>query len=159
MKRFTFFNELSNWFVPFYIDHPEISNLIDMTGQNRFLKVMVEKGPFCNSDKYSFVYAFQQVLDRIPENMREKLNRGEASISEMNIEEMESATYLRRTYLQDLYRFFRLFPQREEFVDPFDVADSRYLFFADPIFTKTHLELLFNEVAAFLLKQKQPHHQ
>jgi tetratricopeptide (TPR) repeat protein len=155
MKRFTFFNELSNWFVPFYIDHPEISNLIDMTGQNRFLKVMVEKGPFCNSDKYSFVYAFQQVLDRIPENMREMLNRGEASISEMNIEEMESATYLRRTYLQDLYRFFRLFPQREEFVDPFDVADSRYLFFADPIFTKTHLELLFNEVAAFLLKQKR----
>ena len=155
MKRFSFFNELSNWLVPFYIDHPELSNVMDKTGQNRFLKVMVEKGPFCNSDKYSFVYAFQQVLERIPENMREMLNRGEASINEMNLEEMENATYLRRIYLQDLYRFFRLFPQREEFVDPFDVADSRYLFYADPIFSETHLEPLFIEVAAFLLKQKR----
>jgi tetratricopeptide (TPR) repeat protein len=155
MKRFAFFNELSNWFVPFYIDHPDISDVVAKTGQNRFLKVMVEKGPFCNSDKYSFVYAFQQVLDRIPENMREMLDRGEASINEVSMEEMENATYLRRIYLQDLYRFFRLFPQREEFVDPFNVADSKYLFFADSIFSETHLEPLFNEIAAFLLKQKR----
>ena len=155
MKRFSFFSEMSNWFVPFYLNHPDIYDVIDKTGQNRFLKVMVEKGPFCNSDKYSFVFAFQQVLDRIPENMREMLNRGEASINEVSAEEMENATYLRRIYLQDLYRFYRLFPQRKDFVDPFDTDASRYLLFADPIFSKTHLEPEFNEFAAFLLKQKR----
>lgn len=155
MKRFSFFNELSNWFVPFYIDHPDISDVIDKTGQNRFLNVMVEKGPFCNSDKYSFVYAFQQVLERIPENMREMLDREEVTIREMSIEEMNSATYLRRIYLQDIYRFFRLFPHRKEFENPFDIDEARYIFFADPLFSKTHLEPLFIEVAAFLLKQKR----
>ena len=84
--------------------------------------------------------------------MREMLERGEASVNELATEELESAAYIRRTYLQDLYRFFRLFPMRATFVNPFDV-DGSYLFFADPIFSKTHLELFFNDVTAFFLKQ------
>ena len=155
MKRFSFFNELSNWFVPFYISHPAVAEALGKTGQNRFLRLMIEKGPFCNSDKYSFVFAFQQVFEHIPQNMRDMLARGEVSINEMAVEELESPTYIRRTYLQDLYRFFRLFPQRKEFVNPFDTDGARYLFFADPIFTQTHLEPSFNEIAAFLLKQKR----
>mgnify|MGYP002525210992 CR=1 FL=1 len=152
MKRFTFFNELSNWFMPFYLNHPDVVEVMDKTGLNRFLNVMVEKGPFCNSDKYSFVFAFQQVINQIPQNMREMLMRGEATVNELATEELESAAYIRRTYLQDLYRFFRLFPMRMAFVNPFDV-DGSYLFFADPIFSKTHLELFFNDVTAFFLKQ------
>lgn len=152
MKRFTFFNELSNWFMPFYPNHPDVVEVMDKTGLNRFLNVMVEKGPFCNSDKYSFVFAFQQVINQIPQNMREMLMRGEATVNELATEELESAAYIRRTYLQDLYRFFRLFPMRMAFVNPFDV-DGSYLFFADPIFSKTHLELFFNDVTAFFLKQ------
>ncbi len=152
MKRFTFFNELSNWFMPFYPNHPDVVEVMDKTGLSRFLNVMGEKGPFCNSDKYSFVFAFQQVINQIPQNMREMLMRGEATVNELATEELESAAYIRRTYLQDLYRFFRLFPMRTAFVNPFDVNGS-YLFFADPIFSKTHLELFFNDVTAFFLKQ------
>ena len=152
MKRFTFFNELSNWFLPFYPNHPDVVEMMDKTGLNRFLNVMVEKGPFCNSDKYSFVFAFQQVINQIPQNMREMLERGEATVNELAIEELESPAYIRRTYLQDLYRFFRLFPMRATFVNPFDVNGS-FLFFAEPIFSKTHLELFFNDVTAFFLKQ------
>lgn len=92
--------------------------MMDKTGLNRFLNVMVEKGPFCNSDKYSFVFAFQQVINQIPQNMREMLERGEATVNELAIEELESPAYIRRTYLQDLYRFFRLFPMRATFVNP-----------------------------------------
>ena len=155
MKRFSFFNELSNWFVPFYVQHPAVSELIDKSGMNRFLRVMTEKGPFCNSDKYSFVFAFQQVVNRIPQNMRDMLEKGEATINELEVEELESVTYIRRIYLQDLYRFFRLFPQRAEFVNPFDDEEGRYLFFADPVFSRTHLETSFNEMVAFLLKQNR----
>ena len=151
MKRFTFFNELSNWFMPFYPNHPDVVEVMDKTGLSRFLNVMGEKGPFCNSDKYSFVFAFQQVINQIPQNMREMLMRGEATVNELATEELESAAYIRRTYLQDLYRFFRLFPMRTAFVNPFDV-DGSYLFFADPIFSKTHLALFFNDVTAFFLK-------
>ena len=152
MKRFSFFTELSNWFVPFYTSHPAVSEVLEKTGMKSLLNVLVEKGPFCNSDKYSFVLAFQQVINQIPQNMRGMLERGEATLNEIATEELESAAYIRRSYLQDLYRFFRLFPQRAEFVNPFDV-DGSFLFFADPIFSKTHLELFFNDVTAFFLKQ------
>ena len=155
MKHFSFFNELSNWFVPFYMQHPAVAEMIDKSGLNKFLQTMTLNGPFCNSDKYSFVFAFQQVVSQIPQNMREMLERGEAAVNEIAPEELKSAVYIRRIYLQDLYRFFRLFPQRSEFVNPFDQEESHYLFCANPIFSRTHLEPMFNDVVAFLLKQKR----
>ena len=155
MKRFPFFNELTNWLVPFYIDHPDISEAVSKVGQNRFLQSIMMKGPFCNSDKYSFVLAFEQVIRQIPQSMREMMERGEASIEEMTGEERRSATYVRRTYLQDLYRFFRICQRRTEFRDIFSRETQDYLFFANPIFSKTHLERYFNEVAAFLIKKKR----
>ena len=157
MKRFVFFNELSNWFMPFYLNHSAVSDVLGKTGMDHFFRVMVEKGPFCNSDKYSFVFAFQQVISQIPQNMRGMLERGEATMNELASEELESAAYIRRAYLQDLYRFYRLFPQRTAFVNPFDTDAIKYLFCADQIFSKTHLEPYFNEIAAFLLKQKRMH--
>lgn len=155
MKRFSFFDELSNWFVPFYLNHPAVSETIGKSGLDNFLKALMTTGPFCNSDKYSFVLAFRQVVNQIPQNMREMLQRGEASINEVDTEEQGSAVFIRRIYLQDLYRFFRIFPQRNEFVNPFDQEESRYLFCACPLFSRTRLEPMFNDVVAFLLKQKR----
>ena len=148
MKRFPFFNTLSNWFCPFFMEHPDASDAMDKMGGNRFLKMMLANGPFCNSDKYSFMLAFEQVVTHIPQNMREMLERGEAEMNMMSQEEVQTAAYIRRTYLQDLYRFYRLYPYRGEF------KKLDFLFFANPLFRKTHLEPYFNEVAAFLLKRK-----
>ena len=155
MKRFPFFNELSSWFTPFYMNHPSVTDAVGRLESDKFVNSMVEKSPFCNSDKYSFVLAFKEVAQHIPKNMLEMFNRGEITVNEISQEEQESTLYIRRIYLQDLYRFFRLFPQRAEFVNPFDREELRYLFCADPIFSKTHLEASFNEIAAFLLKQKR----
>lgn len=155
MKRFAFFNELSNWFVPYSIHHPEVAESLKTTGGNHFLQTMMKNGPFCNSDKYSFTLAFQQVLNQIPQNIREMLDKGEAKINEVDTDELNKPSYIRLLYIQDLYRFYRLFSQKNRFVNPFDKEEARYLFCADPIFTKTHLETSFNEVVAFLLKRKR----
>lgn len=155
MKRFAFFNELSNWFVPYSIHHPEVAESLKATGGNHFLQTMMKNGPFCNSDKYSFTLAFQQVLNQIPQNIREMLDKGEAKINEVDTDELNKPSYIRLLYIQDLYRFYRLFSQKNRFVNPFDKEEARYLFCADPIFTKTHLETSFNEVVAFLLKRKR----
>jgi tetratricopeptide (TPR) repeat protein len=155
MKRFAFFNELSNWFVPYSIHHPEVTESLKTTGGNHFLQTMMKNGPFCNSDKYSFTLAFQQVLNQIPQNIREMLDKGEAKINEVDSDELNKPSYIRLLYIQDLYRFYRLFSQKNRFVNPFDKEEARYLFCADPIFTKTHLETSFNEVVAFLLKRKR----
>ena len=155
MKRFAFFNELSNWFMPFSIHHPVVEEALKGAGGSGFLQAMLERGPFCNSDRYSFVLAYHQVLSQIPQNIREMLDRNEASINEMNVEDLRKPSYIRLLYLQDLYRFYRLFSMRQLFQNPFDREDARYLFCADPILSKTHLETSFNEIVAFLLRRKR----
>ena len=153
MKRFSFFQEICNWFVPFYIDHPGIADVAEKFQNNKFLHSLINVGPFCHSDKYSFILAFNQLLNHVPKNLWEMLERGEASVSELTPEESNSAAYIRRTYLQDLYRFFRIYPYRKEFTSPFE--PFRYLFLAKTVFSRTHVEAYFNDMAAFLIKQKR----
>ena len=155
MKRFRFFTEICNWFAPFYMDHPGISEIVGNYSNNRFLQSLISVGPFCNSDKYSFLLAFGQVVDRIPQQLRDMLERGEASAGEVLREEMRSPAYIRRMYLQDIYRFYRIYSYRSEFRNPLGEADGGYLFFANRLFNKTHLEPYFNDMAAFLIKRKQ----
>lgn len=153
MKRFPFFNELMNWFVPFYKDHPDISEAIGRYGSNRFLDNLFSSGPFCTSDKYSFLLAFDQVIRRLPDNIRKMMETGELPMGEVAKEEQEKPAYIRRTFLMDLYRFFRLFPNRQAFKNIFDAEAGAYVILGSPIFTSTHVEAYFNEVTAFLIKR------
>ena len=151
MKRFSFFQDMSNWFVPFYENHPGIADVTERFQNNKFLSSIIKMAPFCDSDKYSFVLAFSQVVDRIPKDMLQMFERGEASFGEVAQEVLNTTAYIRRLYLQDLYRFYKLFPHRSEFKSPFEHMDE--IFFANPIFNETPLETCFNDVAAFLIKQ------
>lgn len=155
MKRMPFYNDLSNWFVPFYPQHPAISNIWEKTKGKRFLQVITKVGAFCDSDKYSFVLAFEQVLKQFPAKMLKMVEDGEASPlplgGEIDVEEQRQPAFMRRMYLQNLYRFFRLYPMRAEFATPFDDVD-KYLFFANSLFADTRLQTNLTEVAAFLMK-------
>lgn len=152
MKRFTFFKDAMNWFVPFYMDHPGIAEIVDQFHTNRFLQLMMHMGPFCNSDKYSFILGFSQVVDKMPKEVMKMLEMGEASIENTFSEEMKTAAFIRRTYLQDLYRFYRLFSFKGLFRNPFEQDVS--LFFANPIFSHTHLEPYMIEMASMMMKRK-----
>ena len=151
MKRYPFFQETVNWFVPFYQEHPAISAIMQDMNKNRFLAGLMNIGPFCNSDKYSFVLAFSQVIGRIPQQMREMMEKSEIAMTEVNVENTEDVAFIRRSYLQDLYRFYRLYPYRSQFPNPLELTSR--LFFANSIFRHTHLEPYFNDIAAFLMKQ------
>ena len=154
MKRFNFFNEIANWFTPYYIDHPGIAYARERFGNIKFLQGIMEWVPFCNSDKYSFMLAFDSVLNQIPENVREMLNRGEAEMfQKVEENEMTTPTYIRRIYLQDLFRFFRLFSQRTCFRNYFDGDESDGLFFSYSLFLFTELQDYLNDVIMFLIKR------
>ncbi len=158
MKRFPFFYDISNWFVPFYIQHPDISEFMRKMENTRFIDKIIENGPFCNSDKYSFIIAFQQVIDHMPESVRRLINQGEGmfGIQDDSIES-HSAAFIRRSYLMDIYRFFRLFPNRSSFCNPFDEPakqSNMWLFFTSKLFCNTQLEHYKSEVVAMLIKQK-----
>jgi tetratricopeptide (TPR) repeat protein len=156
MKRFPFFYDISNWLVPFFMQHPDIAPIADRLGENKFLNGILTKGPFCNSDKYSFVIAFQQVMGNLPENVARLMSRGEVQPAEFEEEELQQPAYIRRSYLMDLYRFFRLFPNRAALCNPFDNSKQQLgmcLFFASELFCHTPLEKQKPEVVAMLRKK------
>ncbi len=158
MKRFPFYNDLSNWFVPFYPEHPAVSTIWEKTKGKRFLQTITEVGAFCDSDKYSFVLAFEQVLHQFPAGMLKMIEDGEASATPLGgtiaNEEQSQPAFVRRMYLQNLYRFYRLFPMRSEFVNPFD-AIGHYVFFASQAFKDTQLLKRRAQVGAFLMKRQK----
>ncbi len=156
MKRFPFFSQMSNWFAPFYWEHPDVNSVCSGTSYGDFMHKMLDTVPFCDSDKYSFVFAFHMVADRMPANVREMLGSGSFAGAETVATDQDSPAYIRRRYLQDLYRFFRLFPSRSFFFNPFDrIASDKpsYVFFANRLFSNTELGRGFTEMAAVMVKR------
>ena len=156
MKRFPFFNTIANWFVPYSPQHPVVRQVMGKTKGKRFLEIITSIGAFCDSDKYSFVLAFNQVLGHLPASMLQMIEQGEASPvplgGELAPEEMKSPAFKRRMYLQNLYRFHRLFSVRAEFFNPFE--PSAFLFFSNPLFMQTRLAERWQDIVSFLLKRK-----
>lgn len=158
MKRFPFFYDMSNWLVPFYIEHPDICQFIERIGTGTFLEKALQTGPFCNSDQYSFVIALQNVIDKLPENIRTIMKNGEIMPGgEIMVEDTKTQAYIRRKYLMDLYRFFMLFPNRGALCNPFDTSKNEIgmcLFITSELFSGTPLEQHKREVVTTLRKHK-----
>ena len=120
LKHFPFFNEISHWFLPF---HSGLSFLLDTNMVTRSLETMTKVGLMCNSDLYSFYFSIKSILDEGRTAMLQKL---ESQLTEWSQQQSASLqTQNDRTeriighYIQDLYRFFKLFPRKHEFQDIF----------------------------------------
>ena len=115
MKRYPFFYKLYNWFVPFVTDHPDLVSAQPDADKMKFVETLADNASLCDSDKYSFVFAFQSLLPTLPKEIREAvINGGDmigipALLSKENT--AASLSNERRMYLQNFYRFFKLNPQ------------------------------------------------
>jgi tetratricopeptide (TPR) repeat protein len=101
----------------------------------------------------------------MPESLIKLLDSGEAQMvgTQWDEQEAEKPAYIRRMYLQSLYRFFRLFPNRADFRNPFNATDD-YLFFARPTMAVVShmpqeaapaIARQYTQVASFLYKRKR----
>lgn len=153
MKRFPFFYTLSNWFIPFSPHHPDLRTAVSKLSDTKLLGNLLDYGPFCDSDKYSFTIALSSIVDKIPESMREMLNSSEAlgPIDPQQESTADKPAYIRRMYLQDLYRFFKLYPQRSSLTNPFD--DSRRPLVTHSAFGSSAIGRYANDLAVFFHKQ------
>ncbi len=127
-KRFSFFYTLVNWFTPFYVEHPQITSLHSGNVSKDAISILVNSQPFCNSDKYSFILAFSAVSSQLPKEVIEVISRGETIASELKKQLPEGPSFTRLIYLQDLYRFHKLFSSKSDFHDPF-ASDMSLTFF------------------------------
>ena len=116
MKRIPFFRKYVNWFVPFYSNHPDLPEEAIQTAKTKFAERITERGPFCESDKYSFVIGLSSAISHIPENARQMMENGELGPLGMHGDDdnMQNPSLLRLLYMQDLYRFYRLCPLAEK---------------------------------------------
>lgn len=162
MKRFPFFDDICNWFVPFDMNHPVVRRNMKQVRWSGFLRQMLNNNSFCDSDKYSLVFCFNQIMGVMPDKVKEMMDRGEEKfmVEELNMitPETESPAFVRRKYLQSLYRFFKVYPSRSMFRNPFEEKQRLmpgYLFFAEKSFAATALGSQCCEVARFLMKRKR----
>lgn len=152
MKKHAFFNDISHWLTPFYKDNPALRAVVERMQGTSLLQNLVENGPFCDSDKYSFALTIVQVIDTLPPSVREMVGTAEALGPIAPREEQNSPAWFRRMYLQDLYRFYRLFPFKHEFNSPFD---NQPLFFALKAFSNVDWGQQAAELGTFLLKYRR----
>ena len=125
LKTFPFFKTLSNWFLPFYPAH---SAVLESLGASKLaLADVVKHAPYlCNSDKYSFCLS----LGALPESQRSmmsaQLEEQNAALNEARQAELPDERRRRlgviTAFVQDLYRFFKLFSRRREFIAIMDDA-------------------------------------
>ncbi len=135
LKHFPFFNEMSNWFMPFHPENPAIDNAFNFDDaefdKNLFIKGMQQTAYMCNSDKYSFCLNVQ-MMPEAQKSMLLKLFQAELEgMEEMNKED-SILDYSRKTrstytqYIHDLYRFYKLFSFNNEFYDIFKTEMDFY---------------------------------
>lgn len=131
MKKFGFFHRMSNWFVPFYVANPALQSLLKrLDGDETFLKSIETSSPFCESDKYSFAFGVEMTLKSDFDMLKPLIKEGFMfSHVEKFKNGLDKGTFVRRMYLQDLYRFFRLSPFGEAFENPFSGEDESCAYF------------------------------
>lgn len=152
MKRFGFFFTLSNWFTPFYIQHPGLEQIPKEIRKAQFMSSLLSSMPFCDSDKYSFALAMSTVYAQLPDNIKEMLGNNVAMEVPGAEGIINTPAFYRRQYLQDLYRFFRINDSRRAFRDPFTNKDNK-LFLDNPIYAGSMHDGAIS-VVTFLLKRR-----
>ena len=126
LKTFPFFKTLSNWFLPFYPAHSTVLENLGATSLS--LAEVVQHAPYlCNSDKYSFCLSLGALPDSQRNMMSAQLEEQNATLNEARQSELPDDRKKRvsivNAFVQDLYRFFKLFSRRREFIAIMDNPD------------------------------------
>ncbi len=161
MKNFPFFSKINNWFLPFYPDNQAIIDLftdeqISSDKAREFVNNLSQTSYICNSDKYSFSFQIsffmrfqgQSILDLFSEQA--KMDE-EVSETESLSDPLSKSRVVIIQYVQDLYRFFELYPQRGQIPNVFG---DNLLFHKRQFFRWLSDQSLVIEIGDFYLGQK-----
>ena len=129
LKHFPFFNDIHHWFLPFFYPNPIVNDALKNEEgplkSSNLLSSMAESGILCNSDKYSLIMSIPQMPGMQKDMMGKMFGAELEAMKEVQnsdelVEPGKKELYISNQYIQDLYRFFKVHPQKESFEDPFD---------------------------------------
>jgi tetratricopeptide (TPR) repeat protein len=127
LKGYSFFHQMPHWFYPFSLESsntPELKKFSDGM-VNKIIRLILKGSPFCNSDKYSLCFTFSNLggmaESAVEAQINSQLPRG------MDVDELADSAELhqpkkadiRRHYVFDLYRFYNIYPYKQQFTNPF----------------------------------------
>lgn len=123
MKRFPFFEHIQNWFYPYEPKHSDVIKAMGTTPEKekKVGNLLMQLGMLCNSDCYSTVFMMSQMNDEqrqmvfnhlLPKDMGDLTEEEGNNFAQM-------PAIIGKYYIQDLYRFFKLYPLKNQFHDFF----------------------------------------
>ena len=126
LKNFPFFSEIHHWFTLFV---PPVSNLDKKP--DGIAELLLESSFLCNSDKYSFYFSIAQMSATYRKMITGQFSADNTSLKEMMNEELPGSESgkihpVARQFIQDLYRFYKLFPRRRNIEDIFEMKPEFY---------------------------------
>ena len=122
LKGFPFFQKPAHWFAPFDEHRPEVASIFPQGSNNNPVRLLMDTGAFCDSDKYSLCMMFNQIPASQKEMMMSQIGTqigGHEETLKDAAKESLDTVHIYRSCLQDLYRFYKLFPSHNQFNDPF----------------------------------------
>ena len=181
LKHYPFFHQISHWFYPFDLNLPILAPLKKDFDSSVFspLKLIAHSDFFCNSDKYSFSLAILSMpkamkdMSMLQMEEQARMNEEHRDKLEQLMQKKKEAKGTSRQYIQDLYRFFKLWRRHQEEEDIFhwsfnlwenpwlkDVFSTEDIFkeLADYLFQKDYLEeayTLFQKLMTFGSKRTE----
>ncbi|WP_285823284.1 tetratricopeptide repeat protein [Duncaniella freteri] len=123
LKTFSFFNDISNWFLPFHQSHTQIAS-DDIPEIATLISIMGNAPMFCDNDKYSVALSLSQIPPAQRDMMLRQIRMQTQQMDVVRMAAMDSGHVPQReelaaNYVRNLYRFFKLFRRKGEFTDPF----------------------------------------
>lgn len=122
LKSFPFFTEISNWFLPFYPSHTEVARIIGDTSE---IGDLIAGTPMmCDSDKYSILLSLERIPEANRRMMLDQFKLQEINLDELRLSELDPDSVSRKNsinkFIQNLYRFFKLYRRSCDFKNPFE---------------------------------------
>lgn len=160
LKHYPFFNQISHWFYPFDSNLPILAPLRKDFDVSAFspLKLIANSDYFCNSDKYSFCLAMlsmpKAMKDMSIQQMEEqaRMNEEQRDKLEQLMQKTTEAKGVSRQYIQDLYRFFKLWMRHQE---EEDIFRWKFNLWENPLFGNIlQQEDIIKELADYLLQKE-----
>ena len=127
LKGYSFFQQMPHWFYPFSLENshtPEMKKFSDGM-VNKIIRLILKGSPFCNSDKYSLCFTFSNLGGMAESAVAEQVN---SQLPDgMDVDELAESAELhqpkkadiRRHYVFDSYRFYNIYPYKQQFTNPF----------------------------------------
>lgn len=119
-KNMPFFKEMVHWWMPYSVNNPRLpKNVRKILKGKNMISLILDSDSYCSSDMYSLASMCEQIVRVMPKDAFDLDVDGGFLLSQMGGNATKKPSNVWRNYLQNIYRFYKLYPDKQDFRDPF----------------------------------------